>query len=59
MFLCTSDRRPLSSQVTGLHACVKLRGLNRATDGELDWMIEFAKFAKCDYLLCLSFRLRC
>ena len=33
----------MTSEVTGEHTCVILRGLNSATDSELDWMAEFAK----------------
>ena len=35
-------RRP-ASELTLEYTCVIPRGLNSAMDGELDWMVEFAK----------------
>ena len=32
-----------TSELTGEYTCVILLWLNSATDGELDWMAEFAK----------------
>ena len=35
--------RQTQSDLTGEHTCVMVRGLNTSTDGELEWLGEFAK----------------
>lgn len=35
--------RQTTSELTGEHACVMVRGLNSSVDGELEWLGEFAK----------------
>ena len=37
-----------TSELTGERTCIMLRGLDSATDGELDWTAEFVKG---DYLI--------
>ena len=43
-----------TSELTGERTCIMLRGLDSATDGELDWTAEFVKG---DYLIHLILRL--
>ena len=43
-----------TSELTGERTCIMLRGLDSATDGELDWTAEFVKG---DYLVHLILRL--
>lgn len=35
--------RQTTSELTGEHACVMVRGLNSSVDSELEWMGEFAQ----------------
>ena len=35
--------RQNTSELTGEHTCVMVRGLNTSTEGELEWLAEFAK----------------
>ena len=35
--------RQTSSELTGEHTCVMVRGLNSTSTNELDWLREFAK----------------
>jgi len=56
--------RQTQSELTGEHTCVMVRGLNRSTDGELEWLGEFAKGARVliigaeSKLSCIDFRRR-
>jgi N-acetyltransferase 10 len=35
--------RQTTSELTGEHTCVMVRGLNSSGEGELGWLSEFAK----------------
>lgn len=35
--------RQTQSELTGEHTCVMIRGLNSSTEGDLEWLGEFAK----------------
>ena len=35
--------RQTTSELTGEHSCVMVRGLNSSAENELEWMTEFAK----------------
>ena len=37
--------RQTTSELTGEHTCVMVRGLNSSSEGELEWLGEFAKGA--------------
>ena len=37
--------RQTTSELTGEHTCVMVRGLNSSTESELEWLEEFAKGA--------------
>ncbi|OAX41419.1 DUF699-domain-containing protein [Rhizopogon vinicolor AM-OR11-026] len=50
--------RQTQSELTGEHTCVMVRGLNSSTDGELEWMGEFAKDFRRRLLSLLSFKFR-
>ncbi|KAG0708460.1 GNAT acetyltransferase 2-domain-containing protein [Suillus ampliporus] len=50
--------RQTQSELTGEHTCVMVRGLNSSTDGELEWMGEFAKDFRRRFLSLLSFKFR-
>ncbi|KZT67219.1 DUF699-domain-containing protein [Daedalea quercina L-15889] len=48
--------RQTTSELTGEHTCVMIRGLNSSTDNELEWLGEFAKDFRRRFLSLLSFR---
>ncbi|KZT09262.1 DUF699-domain-containing protein [Laetiporus sulphureus 93-53] len=50
--------RQTTSELTGEHTCVMVRGLNTATDAELEWLGEFAKDFRRRLLSLLSFKFR-
>jgi len=50
--------RQTTSELTGEHTCVMVRGLNSSTDSELEWMGEFAKDFRRRFLSLLSFKFR-
>ncbi|KII86732.1 hypothetical protein PLICRDRAFT_43382 [Plicaturopsis crispa FD-325 SS-3] len=50
--------RQTTSELTGEHTCVMVRGLNSSSDGELEWMSEFAKDFRRRFLALLSFKFR-
>ncbi|KAJ8595161.1 DUF699-domain-containing protein [Rhizopogon salebrosus TDB-379] len=50
--------RQTQSELTGEHTCVMVRGLSSSTDGELEWMGEFAKDFRRRFLSLLSFKFR-
>lgn len=35
--------RQTTSELTGEHSCVMVRGLNSSTEQDLEWLAEFAK----------------
>ncbi|KZS93422.1 DUF699-domain-containing protein [Sistotremastrum niveocremeum HHB9708] len=50
--------RQTSSDLTGEHTCVMIRGLNSTSVGELDWLREFSKDFRRRFLSLLSFKFR-
>ncbi|KAH7925148.1 DUF699-domain-containing protein [Leucogyrophana mollusca] len=50
--------RQTTSELTGEHTCVMVRGLNSSAEGELEWMGEFAKDFRRRFLTLLSFKFR-
>lgn len=50
--------RQTQNELTGEYTCVMVRGLNSSTDGELEWMGEFAKDFRRRFLSLLSFKFR-
>ncbi|EGN93865.1 hypothetical protein SERLA73DRAFT_115315 [Serpula lacrymans var. lacrymans S7.3] len=50
--------RQTTSELTGEHTCVMVRGLNSSSEGELEWMGEFAKDFRRRFLSLLSFKFR-
>ncbi|CCL99539.1 uncharacterized protein FIBRA_01557 [Fibroporia radiculosa] len=50
--------RQTTSELTGEHTCVMVRGLNTSTDEELQWLGEFAKDFRRRFLSLLSFKFR-
>ncbi|KAH7909573.1 GNAT acetyltransferase 2-domain-containing protein [Hygrophoropsis aurantiaca] len=50
--------RQTTSELTGEHTCVMVRGLNSSSDGDLEWMGEFAKDFRRRFLTLLSFKFR-
>ncbi|KAH9948851.1 GNAT acetyltransferase 2-domain-containing protein [Amylocystis lapponica] len=50
--------RQTASELTGEHTCVMVRGLNTSTEGELEWLGEFAKDFRRRFLSLLSFKFR-
>lgn len=38
--------RQTTSELTGEHSCIMVRGLNSSTESELEWLAEFAKGAR-------------
>jgi len=35
--------RQTTSELTGEHSCIMVRGLNSSVESELEWLSEFAK----------------
>ncbi|KAF9458787.1 DUF699-domain-containing protein [Collybia nuda] len=50
--------RQTTSELTGEHACVMVRGLNSAVQGEIRWLGEFAKDFRKRFLSLLSYKFR-
>ncbi|RDB30389.1 RNA cytidine acetyltransferase [Hypsizygus marmoreus] len=50
--------RQTTSELTGEHACIMVRGLNSSVESELEWLGEFAKDFRKRFLSLLSFRFR-
>ncbi|KAI0916897.1 N-acetyltransferase 10 [Taiwanofungus camphoratus] len=50
--------RQTTSELTGEHTCVMVRGLNSSAEGELEWLGEFAKDFRRRFLSLLSFKFR-
>ncbi|CAL1712686.1 unnamed protein product [Somion occarium] len=50
--------RQTTSELTGEHTCVMVRGLNSSTEAELEWLGEFAKDFRRRFLSLLSFKFR-
>ncbi|KAL0961275.1 hypothetical protein HGRIS_006236 [Hohenbuehelia grisea] len=50
--------RQTTSELTGEHTCVMVRGLNSSVDSELEWLSEFAKDFRRRVLTLLSFSFR-
>ncbi|OBZ68966.1 hypothetical protein A0H81_11153 [Grifola frondosa] len=50
--------RQTTSDLTGEHTCVMVRGLNSSADNELEWLGEFAKDFRRRFLSLLSYRFR-
>ncbi|RDB21639.1 RNA cytidine acetyltransferase [Hypsizygus marmoreus] len=50
--------RQTTSELTGEHACVMVRGLNSSVESELEWLGEFAKDFRKRFLSLLSFKFR-
>ncbi|GBE83103.1 GNAT acetyltransferase 2-domain-containing protein [Sparassis latifolia] len=50
--------RQTTSDLTGEHTCVMVRGLNSSVESELEWMGEFAKDFRRRFLSLLSFKFR-
>ncbi|KAF8876384.1 GNAT acetyltransferase 2-domain-containing protein [Infundibulicybe gibba] len=50
--------RQTTSELTGEHACVMVRGLNSSVESELEWLREFAKDFRRRFLSLLSFKFR-
>ncbi|EJC97851.1 DUF699-domain-containing protein [Fomitiporia mediterranea MF3/22] len=50
--------RQTTSELTGEHSCVMVRGLNSSNEGELEWLGEFAKDFRRRFLSLLSFKFR-
>jgi len=45
--------RQTTSEITGEHACVMVRGLNSSINSELEWLSEFAQGSN-DLLSCFA-----
>ncbi|TDL16212.1 DUF699-domain-containing protein [Rickenella mellea] len=50
--------RQTTSELTGEHSCVMVRGMESAGDHDLDWLAEFAKDFRRRFLSLLSFKFR-
>ncbi|EMD40168.1 hypothetical protein CERSUDRAFT_46607 [Gelatoporia subvermispora B] len=50
--------RQTTSELTGEHTCVMVRGLNSSVESELEWLGEFAKDFRRRFLSLLSFKFR-
>ncbi|KAL4249052.1 RNA cytidine acetyltransferase [Abortiporus biennis] len=50
--------RQTTSELTGEHTCVMVRGLNSSTDAELEWLGEFAKDFRRRFLTLLSYKFK-
>ncbi|KAH8114397.1 DUF699-domain-containing protein [Phellopilus nigrolimitatus] len=50
--------RQTTSDLTGEHSCVMVRGLNSSDERDLDWLGEFAKDFRRRFLSLLSFKFR-
>ncbi|OCH85192.1 DUF699-domain-containing protein [Obba rivulosa] len=50
--------RQTTSELTGEHTCVMIRGLNSSAESELEWLGEFAKDFRRRFLSLLSFKFR-
>lgn len=50
--------RQTTSELTGEHTCVMVRGLNSSTESELEWLGEFAKDFRRRFLTLLSYKFR-
>ncbi|PSS34190.1 hypothetical protein PHLCEN_2v1757, partial [Hermanssonia centrifuga] len=50
--------RQTTSELTGEHTCVMVRGLNSSIDDEVQWLGEFAKDFRRRFLSLLSFKFR-
>ncbi|KAG6853377.1 hypothetical protein C0991_004936 [Blastosporella zonata] len=50
--------RQTTSELTGEHTCVMVRGLNSSSDSGLEWLGEFAKDFRKRFLSLLSFKFR-
>ncbi|KAJ3485257.1 hypothetical protein NLI96_g5090 [Meripilus lineatus] len=50
--------RQTTSELTGEHTCVMVRGLNSSSESELEWLGEFAKDFRKRFLSLLSFKFR-
>ncbi|RDX55888.1 DUF699-domain-containing protein [Lentinus brumalis] len=50
--------RQTQSELTGEHTCVMVRGLNSSSEGELEWLSEFAKDFRRRFISLLSFKFR-
>lgn len=47
--------RQTTSELTGEHTCVMVRGSNASVESELEWLQEFAKGMFIIFISCLSF----
>ncbi|KAI5119397.1 hypothetical protein M0805_005940 [Coniferiporia weirii] len=50
--------RQTTSELTGEHSCVMVRGLNSSNEQDLEWLGEFAKDFRRRFLSLLSFKFR-
>ncbi|KAG6837179.1 hypothetical protein H0H93_013406 [Arthromyces matolae] len=50
--------RQTTSELTGEHTCVMVRGLNSALENDLDWLAEFVQDFRKRFLSLLSFKFR-
>ncbi|KAF9048951.1 DUF699-domain-containing protein [Panaeolus papilionaceus] len=50
--------RQTTSELTGEHTCVMVRGLNSSVQSELEWLHEFAKDFRRRFVSLLSFKFR-
>ncbi|KAG6892348.1 N-acetyltransferase 10, partial [Termitomyces sp. T159_Od127] len=50
--------RQTTSELTGEHTCVMVRGLNSSSEGELEWLGEFAQDFRRRFLSLLSYKFR-
>ncbi|KAL5482507.1 NAT10 [Sanghuangporus weigelae] len=50
--------RQTTSELTGEHSCVMVRGLNNSTERDLEWLGEFTKDFRRRFLSLLSFKFR-
>ncbi|KAJ3497739.1 hypothetical protein NLJ89_g10307 [Agrocybe chaxingu] len=48
--------RQTTSELTGEHTCVMVRGLNSSVDSEMEWLQEFAKDFRRRFLSLLSYK---
>lgn len=50
--------RQTTSELTGEHSCIMVRGLNNSVESELEWLAEFAKDFRRRFLTLLSYNFR-
>jgi N-acetyltransferase 10 len=51
--------RQTTSELTGEHTCVMVRGLNTSVESELEWLREFVRGKICVHLRYFLFGLTC